>query len=95
MAAMETHVKEMLQEIATVKIRMHHLFELVETLFYALKKEAGKLQEKADLGPLSVDWAVELKACFTFREANSLIEQRLIEGLGYLMTEKKAAKVMC
>lgn len=90
MAAMETHVKEMLQEIAIVKIRMHHLFELVETLFYALKKEAGKSQEKTDLGPLYVDWAVDLKACFTFAEASSLIQQRLIQGLSYLMTEKSS-----
>ncbi|OCT10531.1 hypothetical protein A8709_12090 [Paenibacillus pectinilyticus] len=90
MAAMETHVKEMLQEIAIVKIRMHHLFELVETLFYALKKEAGKRQERADLGPFSLDWAADLKACFTFGEACSLIQHRLIEGLSYLMTEKSS-----
>ncbi|CAN7750825.1 response regulator [Paenibacillus sp. LjRoot56] len=90
MPAMETHVKEMLQEIGSVKIRMHHLFELVETLSYALKKEAGKRQEQADLAPLSVDWTVELKACFTYGEASALIGRKLLEGLSYLMTEKSS-----
>lgn len=88
--AMEIHVKEILQEIAVVKIRRHHLFELIETLFYALKKEAGKRQEKADLGPLSEDWVAELKACFTYVEASVLIGHRLLEGLSYLMIEKSS-----
>ncbi|MEW9702070.1 response regulator [Paenibacillus sp. SI8] len=82
----ERHLREMFREIALIKIRIHHLVELVETLFYALNKEAGKRQENVSQNVFSIDWGAELKKCFTFTEAKALIELRLIEGLVLLMT---------
>ncbi|UKS26784.1 response regulator [Paenibacillus sp. HWE-109] len=87
-AGMELHLREMLREIGAVKIRMNHLIELVETLFYALHKEAGKRPETANQGAAQWDWGNALKQCFTFGEAKSLIETSLVEGLSLLLNER-------
>ncbi|MEC0231846.1 response regulator [Paenibacillus alba] len=84
----ELHLREMLREISVVKLRMNHLIELVETLFYALHKEAGKRQDTCNQNVVELDWGIVVKNCFNFGEAKSLIENRLIEGLGRLLNER-------
>ncbi|UJF32728.1 response regulator transcription factor [Paenibacillus hexagrammi] len=84
----EVHLHEMLKVIAEIKLRMHHLVELMETLFYALNKEAGKRQTTLKQQEFSMDFGKELKNCFSFSQAKAFIELRLMSGLHSLASER-------